>query len=125
MFLLIFFSDSYNADQINLFKEIFYIIYFKKRQLFTFHCKSIYHFSIIRDNFVALHISNSLCIFAILSIIVLNFTTPKVQKSFYDNILLKCKKISKNFAPFFSILVVWKFNTFLISMFCTVIFIMF
>ena len=42
--------------------------------------------------------TNSLCIFAISNIIVLNFSTSKVHKNFYNNILLKCKKILKNFA---------------------------
>ena len=60
--------------------------------------------------------SNSLCNFAILNIIVLNFSTSKAQKGFYNNILLKCKKILKHFSSFFFILVIWQFNTFVIPM---------
>ena len=69
--------------------------------------------------------SNSLSIFAILSIIVLNFSTSKVRKNFYNNILLKCKKILKNYATFFFILVLSQFNSFFIPIVYTVIFIMF
>ena len=54
-----------------------------------------------------------LCIFAILSIIVLNFSTSKVQNNIC-NILIKCEKIVTIFVPTFFILNVWQFNKFFI-----------
>ena len=69
--------------------------------------------------------SNNLCVFATLSIIVLNFSTSEVQKTFYDNILLKCEKILNISALTFFILVIWQFDTFFICMSYTLIFIMF
>ena len=33
-----------------------YITYFKEQLLYTIHCKNIYRFSVIQDNFAALHI---------------------------------------------------------------------
>ena len=71
--------------------------------------------------------TDSLCIFAILVIIVFKFSTLNVQKYFYDNILLNFETILDIFAPtFFNfILVIWQFNTFFSSMFYTVIFKMF
>ena len=70
-------------------------------------------------------LTNSLCIFSILNIIVLNFSMSKVQKKIFNNILLKCKKILKNFAHFFFMLHIWQFNTFFIPMFYTMISMMF
>ena len=122
MLLQIYFSDGYNTDQINLFKEIFilhismngtflhyivktYIIFQSSRTILLLYTSNVFVFT------------NSLCIFAKLRITIFNFSTSKVQKNFYNNILLKCKKILKVFAPFFFILVIWQFNTFLISMF--------
>ena len=71
--------------------------------------------------------TNSLCIFAILIFIVLNFSASKVQKYFHNNILLNCEKILNIFAlTFFNfILAIWQLNTFFIPVFYTVIFIMF
>ena len=122
---------SYDADQVDLFKEIFYITYFKGGTFLHFIGKTFFnHFSIIQavlllytpENSV---FTDSLCILGILSIIVLNVSTSKVQKNFYDNILLKCEKILDIFAPTFFILVALQFNTFFIPMFYAVIFIMF
>lgn len=71
--------------------------------------------------------TDSLCIFAILVIIVLKFSTLNVQKYFYDNILLNFETILDIFAPtFFNfMLVIWQFNIFFSPMFYTVIFKMF
>ena len=57
--------------------------------------------------------------------IVLNFSTAKVQKTFYDNILLKCEKSLNIFALTFFILVIRQFDTFFVPMSYTLIFIMF
>ena len=73
-------------NKLTCLKTFFYVTYFTERHLFTFHFKNIYNFSISQDNFAALQIevsvfTNSLCIFIILSIIVLNFSKFKVQKN--------------------------------------------
>ena len=57
-----------------------------------------------------------------LSIIVLNFSTSKVQKNFYNNILLKCEKFWNIISRSFFLVVIWQLRTFFIPMFYTVIF---
>ena len=79
---------SYNAGRINLFKKIFYITYFKECHLLHFIVKTYIIFKSSKTilQLYALEISvfaNSLCIFAIVVIIVLNFSTSKVQKYLY------------------------------------------
>ena len=122
MLLQIYFSDGYNTDQINLFKEIFILhismngtfLHYIVKTYITFQSSRTISLLYTSNVFV---FTNSLCIFAKLRITIFNFSTSKVQKNFYNNILLKCKKILKVFAPFFFILVIWQFSTFLISMF--------
>ena len=94
-------------------RKFFYFTYIKERQLLTFYCENIYIFQSSRTILLlyAWEISS-----------VLNFSTSKVQENLYNNILLKCKKILKNFAFFFFILVIWQFNTVAIPKFYTVIF---
>ena len=52
----------------------------------------IYYFSIIQGNFEASICTNILCIFAIISITVLNSSTATISKNFY-NIFQKCGQI--------------------------------
>ena len=73
------FSDSNTADHINLRKEIFHIVYFTERHLFTFCIKNIYHFSIFQDNFATL----ILFIYFVISKLLLD----KVIKSLFDRLL--------------------------------------
>ena len=65
--------------------------------------------------------TNSICAFAMLSIIVLNFPTSNVQTNRSKNILQKFGKKLHSFALIFLILVIWQFNTFRIPAFLSAI----
>ena len=67
---------------------------------------------------------NSVCVFAILSISVLHYSTFNVQTNCFKNILQKVGKILHSFAILFLMLVIWQFNTFCIPVFLSLIFAM-
>ena len=56
--------------------------------------------------------TNSICVFPILTIIVLNFSTANIQTNCFKSISLKFGKILNSFALIFLILVIWQFNYF-------------
>ena len=66
--------------------------------------------------------TNSICVFAMLSIIVLNFSTSNVQRNCFTNILQKFGKFLSSFALILLIPVIWQLNTFCIPTFLSVIF---
>ena len=68
--------------------------------------------------------TNSICVFAILTIIVLNFSTSNVQTNCFRSISQKFGKVLNSFALIFLILVIWQFNSFCIPAFLSVIFTM-
>ena len=68
--------------------------------------------------------TNSICVFAILTSIVLNFSTSNVQTSCFKSISQKFGKVLNSFALIFLILVILQFNSFYIPAFLSVIFTM-
>ena len=66
--------------------------------------------------------TNSICVFAILTIIVLHFSTSNVQTNCFRSISQKFWKILNSFALIFLILVIWQFKSFCIPAFVSVIF---
>ena len=69
----------------NIFRHLF--VYFKNIIFQSFWTILLLYISEISV------FTNSSCVFAILSIFVLNLSTPKVQKYLCNNTLLKCEKI--------------------------------
>ena len=61
--------------------------------------------------------TKDLCIFAILSIIVINFLKSKVQRNLFQNIFKKIGYVSHIFIFIFFVLVIWIFNAFCITAF--------
>ena len=68
--------------------------------------------------------TNSICVFPILTTIVLNFSTTYIQANCFESISQKFGKFLNSFALIFLILVIWQFNSFCISAFISVIFTM-
>ena len=68
--------------------------------------------------------TNSICVFPILTTIVLNFWTTYIQANCFESISQKFGKFLNSFALIFLILVIWQFNSFCISAFISVIFTM-
>ena len=68
--------------------------------------------------------TNSVCVFAMLSIIALSFSTSNFQTNYSKNILQKFGKILDSSALIFPTLVIWQFNRFWIPVFLSVIFAM-
>ena len=68
--------------------------------------------------------TNSICVFPILTTIVLNFSTTYIQANCFESISQKFGKFLNSFALIFLILVIWQFNSFCISTFISVIFTM-
>ena len=68
--------------------------------------------------------TNSICVFPILTTIVLNFSTTYIQENCFESISQKFGKFLNSFALIFLILVIWQFNSFCISAFISVIFTM-
>ena len=66
--------------------------------------------------------TNSICVFPILTIIVLNVSTSNVQTKCFRSISQKFGKVLNSFALIFLILVIWQFNSFCIPAFLSVIF---
>ena len=66
--------------------------------------------------------TNSICVFAILTIIVLNFSTSNVQTNCFRSISQKTGKFLNSFELIFLILVIWQFNSFCVPAFLSVIF---
>ena len=64
--------------------------------------------------------TNSICVFAMLSIIVLHFSRSNVQTNCFTNILQKFRKFLPSFV--FLIPFIWQFNTFCIPAYLSVIF---
>ena len=65
---------------------------------------------------------NSTCVFAILTIIVLNFSISKVQTNCFRSISKKFGKVLNSFALISLILAIWQFNSFCITVFLSVIY---
>ena len=65
--------------------------------------------------------TSSICVFAILAIVVLNFSTSNVQTNRFRSISQKLGKVLNSFALIFFILVIWKFKSFYIPAFLSVI----
>ena len=59
--------------------------------------------------------TDSICVFALLTIVVLNFSTSNVQTYCFKSISQKFGKILDSFPLIFLILVIWQFNSFLHS----------
>ena len=68
--------------------------------------------------------TNSICVFAILTIIVLNFSASNVQTNCFRSTSQKVGEVLNSFALIFLILVIWQFNSFCIPAFLSVIFTM-
>ena len=68
--------------------------------------------------------TNSICVFAILTIIVLNFSTSNVQTNCFRSISQKTGKFLNSFELIFLILVIWQFNSICVRAFLSVIFTM-
>ena len=68
--------------------------------------------------------TNSICVFVILTIIALTFSTSNVQTNCFKNISQKFGKILNSFALIFLILVIWQFNSFYVPAFLSMIFTM-
>ena len=68
--------------------------------------------------------TNSVCVFPILTTIVLNFSTTYIQANCFESISQKFGNFLNSFALIFLILVIWQFNSFCISAFISVIFTM-
>ena len=69
--------------------------------------------------------TNSICVFPILTIIVLNFSTYNVQPYCFRSISQKIGKVLSSFALTFAILVIWQFKSFCIPAFLSTIFTLF
>ena len=57
-------------------------------------------------------LTNSICVFPVLTIIVLNFSTANIQTNCFKSISQKFGKILNSFPLIFLILVIWQFNYF-------------
>ena len=68
--------------------------------------------------------TSSICVFAILTIVVLHFSTSNVQNNCFRSISQKFGKVLKSFALIFLILAIWQFKLFCIPAFLSVIFTM-
>ena len=68
--------------------------------------------------------TNSICVFVILTIIALTFSTSNVQTNCFKNISQKFGKILNSFALICLILVIWQFNSFYVPAFLSMIFTM-
>ena len=98
---------------------------FSLNRYFTFQsCRTILLLKTSEVSFF----TNSICVFPILTIIVLNFSTANIQTNCFKSISLKFGKILNSFALIFLILVIWQFNyfaflhsTFIISVIFTMV----
>ena len=82
---------------------------FSLNRYFTFQsCRTILLLKTSEVSFF----TNSICVFPILTIIVLNFSTANIQTNCFKSISLKFGKILNSFALIFLILVIWQFNYF-------------
>ena len=69
--------------------------------------------------------TRSICVFTILTIFVLHFSTSNIETNCFESISQKFGKILNSFVLIFPILVIiWQFNTFYIPAFLSVIFTM-
>ena len=64
------------------------------------------------------------CVFAVLTFIILNFSTSNIQTNCFKSISQKFGKVLNSFALIFLILIIWQFNSFCIPAFLSVIFTM-
>ena len=64
---------------------------------------------------------NSICVFSILTIIVLNFSISNVQTNCFRSISQISGKVFNSFTLIFLILVIWQFKSFCILVFLSVI----
>ena len=94
---------------------------FSLNRYFTFQsCRTILLLKTSEVSFF----TNSICVFPILTTIVLNFSTTYIQANCFESISQKFGKFLNSFALIFLILVIWQFNSFCISAFISVIFTM-
>ena len=91
----------------------FFILYISRNSTFlrsslntyiTF--QSFWTMLLFETSEVSFFFANSICVFAILNIIVLNFSTSNIQTNCYKNILQKFGKNLHSFALIFLILVI-------------------
>ena len=68
--------------------------------------------------------TNSVCIFAMLSIIALNVSTSNIKTNYFKSISQTLGKIVNSFSLIFLIVVIWQFNTICIAAFLSVTFTM-
>ena len=107
----------------------FFILYISQNR--TFLCSSLYAYITFQSFQTMLLLKTeisfftySIGVFAMLSIVVLNFSTSNVQTNCFKIILQKFGKILHSFAFNFLMLVIWQFNTFCIPVFLSVTFAM-